>query len=316
MDRTETAARTLIIYDFKVLLAAMPLPPAGCGLYYLMEGAMSAKARQFADKVVLVTGAGRGIGKRLAMGFAAEGAKVGLLSRSRAELDLTRLEIEDTGGAALPLRADVTHYSQFESAVEKLEKEFGVLDILVCAAGVQGPVGPLPETDSKAWIKAVEINVGGVYTACRAVLPGMVKRRRGKIIVLGGGGTMKARPNFSAYASSKAAVVRLVETIAEEVHDHNVQINVFGPGPTYTHMTDEVLSAGDKAGWRDSEDARETRLTGGTPPEKQIELALFLASERSNHISGKLIHIRDNWKRLEHSNIHPELYTLRRVRKV
>ncbi|MCP5115499.1 MAG: SDR family oxidoreductase, partial [bacterium] len=120
----------------------------------------------------------------------------------------------------------------------------------------------------------------------------------------------------SAYAASTAALVRLVETMAEEVRDHNVQINALGPGPTYTHMTDEILSAGDKAGWKDSEDARKLRHTGGTPPNKQIELALFLASERANHISGKLIHIRDDWKRLEHSNIHPELYTLRRVRKV
>ncbi|MCP5114546.1 MAG: SDR family oxidoreductase, partial [bacterium] len=234
---------------------------------------MDAQVRQFQDKVVLVTGAGRGIGKRLAMGFAAEGANVGLLARSKAELDLTRLEIEDAGGTAVPLRADVSKYPQIRSAVEKLEGKFGEVDILVCAAGVQGPVGPLVEADPKAWAQSVETNLLGVFTACRAVLPGMVKRRRGKIIVLGGGGTMKARPSFSAYAASKAALVRLVETMAEEVRDHNVQINALGPGPTYTHMTDEILSAGDKAGWKDSEEARKLRRTGGTPPKKQIELA-------------------------------------------
>jgi 3-oxoacyl-[acyl-carrier protein] reductase len=81
-------------------------------------------------------------------------------------------------------------------------------------------------------------------------------------------------------------------------------------------MTDEILSAGERAGWRDAEEAMRTRLTGGTAPQQQIELALFLASERSNHISGKLIHVSDDWRRLEHAEIHPELFTLRRVRKV
>ena len=125
-----------------------------------------------------------------------------------------------------------------------------------------------------------------------------------------------ARPNFSAYAASKAAVVRLTETIAEEVRDHNIQVNCMGPGPTYTHMTDEVLKAGDKAGWKDFEDAEKVRMTGGTAPESQIELALFLASEEANHISGKLIHIHDRWQRLAKADLHSELYTLRRVRKI
>jgi hypothetical protein len=88
------------------------------------------------------------------------------------------------------------------------------------------------------------------------------------------------------------------------------------PGGTYTHMTDEILQAGDSAGSKEGEDARRIRLTGGVPPDKQIELALFLVSEKSNHVSGKIIHVNDDWKRLEHSNIHPELFTLRRVQKV
>ena len=241
---------------------------------------------------------------------------MGLLARSKPELDLTRLEIEHGGGTPLCLRADVRVYSQVSSAVSRLQKQFGDADILVCAAGIQGPVGPLADSDAKAWADAVETNLLGALNAIRSVLPRMIERRSGKIIILGGGGTMKARPNFSAYAASKAAVVRLVETLAEEVREHNVQVNCLGPGPTYTHMTDQILDAGERAGWKDSEDALQIRRTGGTSPEKQIELALFLASERSNHVSGKLIHIRDDWRQLEHSNVHPELYTLRRVRKV
>jgi len=277
---------------------------------------MQTAADEFRGKVVLVTGAGRGIGKRLAIGFAEAGASLGLLARSKAELNLTQLEIEHAGGEALALRADVRRYAQVTSAVERLRNRFGGVDVLICAAGVPGPIGLLHEVDMKALSTTLETNLLGVCNACRAVLPQMVARRAGKILVLGGGGTMKARPGFSAYAASKAAVVRFVETVAEEVRDDNVQINVMGPGHTYTHMTDEVLRAGEAAGGKDAEIARRTRITGGTPPSQQIELAQFLASERSNHISGKLIHVRDQWKRLERADLHDELYTLRRVRKV
>lgn len=271
---------------------------------------------QLRNKVVLITGAGRGIGKRLALGFAAEGAHVGLLARSKPELEITQLEIKQAGGSAYCLRADVRNSAQMTAAAKRLSDKFGDIEILVCAAGIQGPVGPVNDIEPKTWAAAIETNLIGVFNSCRAVLPRMIERRSGKVTILGGGGTMRARPNFSAYAASKAAVVRFVETLAEEVREHNIQVNCLGPGPTYTHMTDEIISSGDKAGWKDAEDALKIRQTGGTPPEKQIMLALFLASERSNHISGKLIHIRDAWKRLESSNIHPEIYTLRRVRKV
>ncbi len=265
---------------------------------------------------VLVTGAGRGIGKRLAIGFATSGARVGLLARSKAELDLADLEIEHAGGSALRIRADVTDFEQLSAAVDRMRVTYGGVSVLVCAAALQGPVGPLAESVPKAWAETVQTNLIGVMNACRAVLPHMIERREGKIIVLSGGGAAHARPNFSAYAASKAAVARLVETLAEEVRDHNIQVNCMSPGGTYTHMTDEILRAGDRAGWKESEDALQIRQTGGVSPEKQIQLALFLASEESNHISGKLISVNDDWKKLRDSNLNPEIYTLRRVQKM
>jgi 3-oxoacyl-[acyl-carrier protein] reductase len=111
-------------------------------------------------------------------------------------------------------------------------------------------------------------------------------------------------------------LVRFVESLAEEVRDHNVQINCMGPGGAYTHMTDEILRAGEKAGWKETEEALEVRQTGGVAPDKQIQLALFLASEQSNHISGKLIQVSDDWKKLKDANLRPEIYTLRRVQKM
>ena len=272
------------------------------------------RLRNVKDKGILITGAGRGIGKRLAMGFAMQGARVALLARSKAELDLANLEIEHAGGISMRIRADVRDYEGLCAAVERCKTHYGKLDVLVCAAALQGPIGPFVETPMKSWIETIEINLNGVMNSIRAVLPQMIERRSGKIIVLGGRGAADPRPYFSAYATSKAAVARFVETIAEEVRDHNVQINVLAPGGSYTHMTDEILHAGDKAGRKEKEEAVQVRMTGGIAPEKQIQLALFLASEDSNHVSGKLVHVNDDWKRLERSGLSREVFTLRRVK--
>jgi len=269
------------------------------------------------EKSVLIAGAGRGIGKRLAMGFAEAGARVGLLARSQPELDLAKLEIEQAGGNALRIRADIRDVEQMNAAVDRIRVVFGGLDVLVVAAGVQGPIGPFVATKPKAWNEAIEINLIGVANACRAALPPMIEKRSGKIILLTGGGSADSRPNFTAYAAAKTAIVRLGECLADEVRDHNVQVNCMAPGASYSHMTDEILNAGeDKAGRKEIEDAERVRVTGGVSPEKQIQLALFLASEGSNHISGKLIHVNDDWKRFESQNMKPELYTLRRVQKI
>jgi NAD(P)-dependent dehydrogenase (short-subunit alcohol dehydrogenase family) len=266
---------------------------------------------------VLVTGAGRGIGKRLAIGFAKRGARVGLLARSKAELDLCHLEIEHAGGSALRIRADVSDYEQISAAAERMRVQFGSpVQVLICAAAIQGPIGPFVESSPKSWGELIHTNLTGVLNCCRAVLPHMIEHRSGKIIVLASGGVSSSRPNFAVYAATKTAIVRLVESLAEEVRDHNVQINCMSPGASYTHMTDQILAAADRAGWREVEEAQQVRITGGITPEKQVELALFLASEESNHISGRLIHVQDDWKRLRNETVNPELYTLRRVQKV
>jgi NAD(P)-dependent dehydrogenase (short-subunit alcohol dehydrogenase family) len=268
-------------------------------------------------KNVLITGAGRGVGKRLAMGFAEAGMRVGLLARSKGELDLAKLEIEQAGGEALKLPADVRDPDQLAAAVDLMHEKFGGPDILIASAGIQGPIGPFLSAKPKAWNETLETNLIGVVNSCRTVLPGMIERRNGKIIVVVGVGAMQSRPNFSAYAASKAAMVRFAECLADEVRDHNVQVNCMVPGDAYTHMTDEILNAGEgRAGAREYEDARQVRITGGLAAEKQIQLALFLASERSNHISGKLLHVADDWKRLERVDMKPELYTLRRVQRM
>jgi NAD(P)-dependent dehydrogenase (short-subunit alcohol dehydrogenase family) len=266
---------------------------------------------------VLVTGAGRGIGKRLAIGFAGKGARVGLIARSKAELDLCHLEIEHGGGAALRMRADVCDYEQVAAALERMRVQFGnPVQVLVCAAATLGPIGPFVESSPKSWHEVVQTNLIGVLNACRAVLPPMIERRNGKIIVIAGvGGVLPARPNFAVHSATKTALVRFVESLAEEVAEHNVQVNCLSPGETYTHMTDQILAAGDRAGWREIDAARQVRMTGGVPAEKQIELALFLASNQSNHVTGRTIHVDDDWKKLKEKSMTPELYRLRRHQK-
>src|SRR5262249_55048752 len=136
----------------------------------------------------------------------------------------------------------------------------------------------------------------------------------GKIVILAdGGGT--PRPNFALYAATKSALVRFVESLAEEIVDHNVQVNCMSPGGTYTHMTDQILAAGDRPGRREIEDSQKIRLTGGASAEKQIELALFLASSLSNHVTGRLITVEDDWKKLRDRTVPAELYRLRRVQR-
>lgn len=271
--------------------------------------------RSYQDKVVLITGAGRGIGKRLALGFARARAKVGLLARTKAELDLADLEIEHAGGVSLRLRADVRDSGQLQAAVERLRSQYGEIDVLICAAGVQGPIGPVATVNPKQWTEVLDVNLGGTMRACRAVLPSMIENRHGKIIILVGGGAEEPRPNFSAYAASKAALVRFAETLAQEVSEANIQVNCMDPGATYTNMTDEIVRAGDAAGWREVQMATEVRRNGGTPPERQLQLAMFLASEKSNHISGRLISVEDNWRKLEQKNLAQNLFTLRRWTK-
>lgn len=264
------------------------------------------------NAIILITGAGRGIGKRLALGFAQAGARVGLLGRSTGELDVTKLEIEHAGGTALRLCADVADAVQMTRAVDLIAQTWGAVDVLVANAAVQGHIGPFIESGPASWREVVDTNILGVLNSCHAVLPRMIARRSGKIVVMSGSGATASRPNFALYAASKACIARFTESLAEEIRDHNVQINAMFPGDSYTSMTDEILDARDRVGALEIQHAEQARMTGGVPPEKQIQLAMFLASDRSNHVTGKLIHVHDDWKRLENENCRPDSFTLRR----
>jgi 3-oxoacyl-[acyl-carrier protein] reductase len=271
---------------------------------------------EFKNKNVLITGAGRGLGKRLALGFARLGSRITLVSRSKSELDLAHIEIEQAGGSALRVIADVTDAEQLLIAVERAHLTFqSPVDILICAAGIHGPVQSFLNSSLAAWTQAVNVNLLGVVHACRSVLPHMVKRRTGKIIVLTCESDRPPHSHLSAYTVSKTALVRLVESIAVEVADSNVQINCLDPGRAYTTLTDELIQAENRLEPAVVAEAREVRRTGGAAADLQLQQAMFLASEQSNHISGKLIHITDDWQKLRNATLRPDALTLRRVPK-
>ena len=266
----------------------------------------------FQGKNILVTGAGRGLGKRFALGFSKLGARIGLLARSKAEIDAAHLEIEHGGGNALRLRADVCDREQLATAVDRMRVHYGEIDAVICAAGILGPIGPFLGTPVKAWDEAIQTNLTGVANTFRAVLGPMADRRSGKIVVLIGPGAESSRPNFSAYATSKTAVARLVEVVADELRDSNVQINCVSPGNTYTAMTDEILRVADILSAKERDAAIQARANRGASPEAQMDLMQFLLSESSNHITGKMLGVQDDWKRMAQNGPSGGSYTLRR----
>lgn len=310
-------------HDFSTFAMVRYLVPLG---WFNLDGGPSeapskranvaTQASEFKNKNVLITGGGRGIGKRFALGFARLGARIALLGRSKAEIDLAHIEIEQAGANALRIRADVTDPEQLALAVDRVRVVFGgTVDVLICAAAITGPLYPFLQAPLKAWAETIQINLFGVVHSCRAVLPSMIERRAGKIIVLTCHENEPPKLNFSAYSTSKTAVVRFVESVAAEVIDYNIQVNCLDPGPAYTNLTDEIIRAESRLDAKVVADAKETRRTGGVSPEVQLEHAKFLASELSNHITGKLIQVTDDWKKLQNAALRPDALTLRRAQK-
>jgi 3-oxoacyl-[acyl-carrier protein] reductase len=268
-------------------------------------------------QVALVTGAGRGIGRAIALALGGAGANLILVARTASELDETSAQIRSLGREVLPVKADVSRREDVQRAVAQGLGWFDQVDILVNNAGRQPPIGPLIENDPDEWTHTVAVNLFGPFYCIQAVLPGMIARRRGKIINLSGGGGTAPRPNFSAYAVSKAAVVRLTETLAEEVRPYNIQVNAIAPGAINTRMLDEVLAAGVAAG-NELAAAQQRKAQGGVPVELAVELVLFLVSDAANGLTGKLISApHDDWRTWDAGRIaglaNSPWYTLRRI---
>jgi len=187
----------------------------------------------------------------------------------------------------------------------------------VCNAGVYGPMGPSEAVDLNDWRRAMDINVFGVFLPSRALIPHFKKTGYGKIVVLSGGGATNPLPNISAYAASKAAAVRLAETLAEELREFHVDVNAVAPGALKTRLVDQVLAAGpDKVGAAFFAKNKKWAEEGATPLELGASLCVYLASAESDGITGKLISAQwDPWRDLQQhrDELKSDIYCLRRI---
>jgi 3-oxoacyl-[acyl-carrier protein] reductase len=269
------------------------------------------------DKVSIITGGSIGIGKAIAAAFAREGSHLVLVARAKSSLEATKRELEALGTRVEIFQADVSQEKEVQGLVDFTLKEIGDINVLVNCAGVYGPIGFITNLDSKKWLEAIEINLFGTFLCIKAVLPSMIRNRKGKIINLSGGGAASPFPRFSAYATSKAGVVRLTETIAEEVKGYNIDINAIAPGAVNTRLLEQALQAGESAGKDFLAKAVKQKQEGGIPPEKVAELAVFLASSKSDGLTGRLVSLLwDNWKEIpQHLDDirSSDIYTIRRI---
>ena len=272
-------------------------------------------------KVAVITGANQGLGLAIARHYLKAGANLALCARNEQLLEEVGKSLI---ASALPnqkvmcISADVSLESDVNNFINKVLKEFGNIDILVNNAGIYGPKGEVETVDWVEWVRSIEINLFGSVLMCRSVLPYFKKQGHGKIIQLSGGGATSPMPIISGYAVSKAAIVRFIETLAEEVRDFKIDVNAIAPGALNTRLLDEIIKAGpDKVGKVFYNNSLIQMKNGGASFDAGTGLALFLASEHSNGITGKLISaIWDDWvswpnylKELNESDI----YTLRRI---
>ena len=244
-------------------------------------------------QVALVTGGGRGLGRAFAAGLAKAGARVAVVSRTVDELAETVRMIEITGGEARAFPADVSDPAAVAAMVQSVERSLGPVELLVNGAGAGGPFGPTWETDAGQWWRCLEVNLRGCFLCCHALLPGMIARRRGRIINVASGAGTVAVPYMSAYVTSKTAVIRFTETLAAELRTSGVSVFSIQPGTVRTRMAEHLLESDAGRKWLPwfgeiFEQGKDDTVEPGT------RLVLFLALGAGDALSGRFLAVPDN----------------------
>jgi len=270
---------------------------------------------------IIITGANRGLGKEIARACVSEGAHVLLCARDGALLEQTRGELSRLaagGQRILEQAADVSKPEEVRQVISRAENDLPRINGLVNNAAVLGPTDLVEKTEWGEWVRTIEINLLGTVLLCRAVVPVFRRQGYGKIVNLSGGGATAPRPRFSAYAASKAAVVRFTETLAQETGGTGIDVNAVAPGALNTRLLDEVVAAGPEKAGSEYERAMKQKQEGGESLERAAELCVFLLSSASDHISGKLVSaVWDPWPTLADRRLElnqTDIYTLRRIR--
>ncbi len=271
-------------------------------------------------RAAIITGANQGLGFAIAEAYVAEGANVFLCARDEAKLS----------GAIDALRskacndqrifgetADVSQQVDVDRMVAHAIDVFGTLQILVNNAGIYGPLGRIEDVDFDAWVQAIQINLIGSVAMARAVVPHFRSNGYGKIVQLSGGGATNPLPRISAYAASKAAVIRFAETLAEETRGAHIDVNSIAPGALNTRLLHEILEAGpERVGATFYARSLKQKETGGAPLDRGAALAVYLGSSLSDGLTGKLLSaIWDPWETLmdHRDDLNDDIYTLRRI---
>ena len=246
-----------------------------------------AARKRLDGRVAHITGGGRGIGRAIALAYAAEGARLALSARTASELDETaRLVSEQFDADVLTVIADVSEFPQVDNAVRRTLEHFGSIDVMVNNAGNIGPVGRVWNNDPGEWARTIAVHLMGVFYGCHAAIPTMLERGRGRIVNMSGVGG----PNTTAYDAAKIAIVNFTENLALELADTPITVNAISPGSIDTRMWEETrdlsLAIGDMATYE-----RGVQVTSGQGAsiERAAELAVFLGSDDCGRLSGRLI---------------------------
>lgn len=274
-------------------------------------------------KRAFISGGTRGLGLAIAKALIGMGANVAFCGRSTTEVLKAEKELKSVNSPFGSCQvngfvADIANYDQVRKLKIEVTNEFGEIEILICNAGVLGPISKFLTSDLEKWISAIKINLMGSVFLTKAFLPSMIESGKGKIVQLSGGGATSPLPGLSSYAASKTGVVRFIETLAEEYKDTGVDINAVAPGMLKTRMLDEMLEAGpDLVGDKLYKKSVSKAADQVDSTKKACELIIFLASSMSDGITGKLISAEwDSWtewpNHIEELR-NSDLYTLRRI---
>jgi len=267
----------------------------------------------------LITGGSQGFGRHIVEAFLAAGANVIFCARTAADVTKTRADLAaqlQPGQQLLGVACDIADPASV-AALFARAAQLGPLHAVVNNAGIYGPIGPTEEVSLADWTQAWQVNVTGTLLVCQHAIKAMKPRGYGKIINISGGGATNPMPRFAAYAATKAAVVRLTETLAEEYRTDHIDVNAVAPGALRTRLTDQVLAAGpEKAGADFFAKNKKWSDEGAVDPKLGAALCVFLASPESDGITGKLISAQwDPWKDPAKFRILAtgDVYTLRRI---
>jgi len=248
--------------------------------------------------VSLVTGGGRGLGRGFAQALASAGSAVAITARTESQVNETVRTINDEGGQALGFAVDVTDQVGMKNIINTVETEFGPIDILVNNAGVVTPTGKDWEIEPDDWWRSMEINLKGPYICTRAILPGMISRRQGRIVNISSAGAYNAHPYGTSYCAAKAALSHFTRCLAQAVQEFGVSVFAYAPGYVRTGITEYLSSSSNMPeGYAEK---FQQRFDEGLDDsmESAVDKLMFLVSGKADALTGRHISLSDSEEEL------------------